>query len=527
MNARFQFSATPVLSVNPSGRVPLSARLVAKTNLPSLLEIDISDGVRRWTIASGETMATAHAVPILDLRSARRHTVRVKARHGDDAITTDALTFETAQLPERFPQPRVLHAERGKMEPGYTVFPSRPTEEAQDSGTFGAIIAVDASGEIVWYYQPDHFVDHPRRLRNGNFIYAGPDQTLFEVDVMGNLHGKWQTVLGAARRSVDAIPVEARRVHHDIFEMPSGNILVACLEIREYPDYPTSDKDPAAPREPSKVVGDVIVEFARDGRIVNQWKLLDLLDPYRFGYGGLAKGNPRRGDTQARNWSHCNSVFYDAASDAIVLSIRRQDAIVKISRKTGQLLWILGTPANWRSPWTEKLLRPIGRLEWQYHQHDATVTPAGTILCFDNGNCRASPFDVKTPPEHSVSRAVEFVVDERAMTVRQIWSYGKEQGEALFSVYVGGAAWLPKTGNILVDYGGMVTDAAGRYVENPGDGLGHVRMLEVTHTENPEVVFDLMIDDRKGNPPRGWDAYRGMRIADLFMLSGLATQGGS
>ncbi len=516
MSNNLQFLATPTITVNPSGRAPLVAILHALTGAPAALTLHIDDGVRQWSVSGGNAKQTLHEIALLDLRSGRSHKVRVTASAANgEAVECEGIQFDTAPLPAVFPSIKVLKADTAQMEPGYTVFPSRPSDQAQGFGDFGAIIAVDAKGEVVWYYQPGHFVDAPRRLRNGNFLYIGPNQTLFEADIMGRIVAKWQALLGAAQRDIDAVAIPTRQFHHDVFEMPCGNILAASLEIRSYDNYPTSDKDANAPREPSKVVGDVIVEFTRDGRMVNEWKLLDLIDPYRFGYGGLLKGNPRRADTAARNWSHCNSVFYDEKSDAIILSVRRQDAILKISRKTGELVWILGTDANWRSPWKEKLLKPDASIEWQYHQHDATVTPEGTVMCFDNGNYRSSPFEAKMPPEQSYSRAVEFAVDEKARTVRQVWEYGKHREEKLFSVYVGGSAFMPKTGNVLADFGGITTDASGRYLENPGGGIGQVRMVEVTRGARAEVVFELALT-RASNEGAGWDAYRGLRIADLF-----------
>ena len=520
MNTALQFRAAPTITVNPSGRTPLVAILHAVTNAPAALTLNVDDGVRQWSLSGGNALNTVHEIPLLDLRSCRNHKVRIVARAASgDSAEAETIQFETAPLPAVFPSIKVLKADPARMEPGYTVFPSRPSDQTQGFGDFGAIIAVDAKGDVVWYYQPGHFVDAPRRLRNGNFLYIGANQTLFEVDVMGRIVSKWQALLGATRRDIDAVPIPTRQFHHDVFEMPSGNILAASLEIRSYDNYPTSDKDPDAPREQSKVVGDVIVEFTREGRMVNEWKLLDLIDPYRFGHGGLLKGNPRRADTEARNWSHCNSVFYDEQGDAIIVSVRRQDAILKISRKTGELVWILGTDANWRSPWREKLLKPDTGVEWQYHQHDATITPDGTVMCFDNGNYRSSPFDARMPAEQSYSRAVEFAVDENARTVRQVWEYGKQREEKLFSVYVGGAARMPRTGNVLADFGGITADASGRYLENPGEGIGQVRMVEVTRGPKPEVVFDLALA-RSGNDGCGWDAYRGLRIADLFGRNG-------
>jgi len=233
------------------------------------------------------------------------------------------------------------------------------------------------------------------------------------------------------------------------------------------------------------------MEVRPDGEIVSQWHLFDLLDPYRLCYGSRNDYWVRRGFLETQDWCHANSVSHDPADDSILVSLRTQDCIIKFSRSSGKLIWILGDHGNWRKPWAEKLLSPVGELAWQYHQHDCTVTPQGTFLCFDNGNYRALPFEPKLPPEKNRSRMVEFEVDETDMTVRQVraWDGGDEHG--LYACYQGGAYRLPKTGNTLITYGGIVTKN-----ELPEDvaeaGFCRSRIVEVTPED--EIVFDLWID---------------------------------
>ena len=63
-----------------------------------------------------------------------------------------------------------------------------------------------------------------------------------------------------------------------------------------------------------------------------------------------------------RDWAHANSIFYDASDDSIVLSFRHQDAVVKFSRESGELIWILGTHEGWKDPWKPYLLEPQASL---------------------------------------------------------------------------------------------------------------------------------------------------------------------
>jgi arylsulfate sulfotransferase len=134
---------------------------------------------------------------------------------------------------------------------------------------------------------------------------------------------------------------------------------------------------------------------------------------------------------------------------------------------------------------------------WNFHQHDCSVTPAGTVLCFDNGNHRAQPFERAVPPEENFSRAVEFAVDEANGSVRQVWRYGDADGERLFAGFQGGAFRLPQTGNTFITYGGICS-LAGKPANEPNGADIRARLIEVT--PDNDVVLDLRIGGEPGDP---------------------------
>jgi len=131
--------------------------------------------------------------------------------------------------------------------------------------------------------------------------------------------------------------------------------------------------------------------------------MLDILDPFRINYSSLLVlydgffESVFGEQLETRDWSHGNAVVHDPADDSIVVSLRHQDAVVKFSRQTGELKWILGPHENWdMEQFGEFLLTPLSEDEFffQYHQHAPDITDEGTILIYDNGNNRASPFDL-------------------------------------------------------------------------------------------------------------------------------------
>ena len=203
-----------------------------------------------------------------------------------------------------------------------------------------------------------------------------------------------------------------------------------------------------------------MVEFSpADGTIINQWSLLDLLDPYKIGYdslGGFWNTTFPEIEGGTRDWAHANAVIHDPSDDSIIVSLRHQDAVVKFSRQTGQIVWILGTHDNWDPvQFGSFLLNPVGDdFLFQYHQHAPEITEDGTIVLYDNGNYKATPFDPKLPATENFSRAVEYSIDEETKEVTQVWEFGQFDDPVRYAPFIGDADTQPLTGNVLITHGG-------------------------------------------------------------------------
>lgn len=496
---------------------PLGVAVEVSTDEPARLSVEIADDTRVDRMDLDGQPGIEHLVPLVGLRPGRSHSVTFVATDAaGNADRAPPLIVETDPLPDDFPPLETSVSRPERMEPGWTLFNLyRWGEEGRDPD-FGALIAVDESGEVVWYYRADQSIMQAVPLANGNLIYMasvdGIWGVLVEIDVLGNVVRRWHSRSAADHVPAGSILVDTDSLHHEIVELPSGNLVALGSEMRSFDDYPTSEEDPDAPRETRDVVGDVIVEFAPDGSVVQEWSLLDAFDPYRIGYDSLGTGFWE--DTyralghetgEAADWAHANALAHDPADDTFVVSLRHQDALVKVDR-VGGARWILGSHDGWNEPWRARLLEPEGRLEWPYHGHGVEVTPHGTILVFDNGNNRALPFAEPMPAEDSYSRAVEYEVDAGAMRVRQRWAYGEAEENRFYSSFLSDADWLPQTGNVLITDG-----ARTREVDTGGDEPDQrrwARILEVTSGAPTEVVFELVIDD---DSPVGWHVYRAGR----------------
>jgi hypothetical protein len=132
------------------------------------------------------------------------------------------------------------------------------------------------------------------------------------------------------------------------------------------------------------------------------------------------------------------------------------------------------------------------------------------LLVFDNGQSRSYLEETSVAPEDNYSRAVIYRINEKEMTIEQLWQYGKERGSAGYSTFLGSADYLPVTGNILVDFGGMLR-SEGIPVDSIISGvLGETqvesRVVEVL--PNGDEVFEIHMTPNNSTTAETYQARR-------------------
>jgi len=519
-----KFVRPPEVLPNRNPRAPLAAVLKFTADRPVETVLTISDGTHSSRLVHGFSRSPEKGLAVAGMRPARKHTISVVIRDksGKQAKAPNLLEYTTPPLPTAegdFPPIRIRAPLRDKMEPGVTVVsvrrqaPGRPDNPA--STRFGMILAVDAAGEPVWYYQHDARISDFERGPDGNLFICTLDYEIVEVDLLGNTAAKWHAA-GRPQGAGDGIPVDTMTFHHEIDVLPNGNLVVLGTELREIPNYYTSETDANAPRKTQKVMGDQVIEFQRDGRIVWKWNAFDHLDPMRIGYETFSGYWVRRGFPDTLDWSHANNLLYDRANDCLLVSFRYQSAIVSIDRKSGQLRWILGKPDKWLEQQQKLLFRAGDNTRWFHHQHAPFPTQRGTMLVFDNGNYQTMPFEAPLPPNQTYTRAVEYRIDERARTVQQVWESETGPGpDSVVSVAMGNTEQLPKTGNILVSYGALMRAAEKEKAQtwNVAGSGGWTRIREYTHTKPARLVWEAVIEDP--SMKLGWQLFCGVRWSSM------------
>ena len=329
---------------------------------------------------------------------------------------------------------------------------------------------IDATGAVRWYMNVDSIYD----MEN---VYHGGVMMGFQQGADGALtwgYGQRYVKYDIMGREIfnRRLPAGYADFSHSFDQAQNGNYLlrVAANDVKR-PDGRNV-----------RTVRDVIVEVTPAGRVVDDWRLWEILDPYRdvviksldqgavclnidpskAGHTLTAEDLAKQetsanfgdfaGTGPGRNWAHVNSVDYDPTDDSIIISSRHQSAIIKIGRDK-KVKWILGSHEGWKTPYQDKLLQPVdkngkpikcegskceGDFDWTWTQHTGwkvrSELSKGDVIyisAFDNGDARG--MEQPALPEMKYSRAVVYKVDQKKMTVEQVWEYGKERGHAWYS----------------------------------------------------------------------------------------------
>jgi uncharacterized protein (UPF0248 family) len=246
----------------------------------------------------------------------------------------------------------------------------------------GVVLEADWNGKVLWEIRhPDHH-HHGILLRNGNVL----------LHCMGE------------------VPDEiARRV--------KGGMDESNMQSGQYA--------PQGQADAGKMYSDYLAEVTPRGQTVWEWRTWDHLDPVADGIAEVQA--PRT------LWAQGNSV-QELPDGDILASYRPTATVIRISRKTGKILWKLGPPTV-------------------SGQHAPTMLANGNILIFDNGVHR---LDDSVP----YSRVIE--IDPARNEI--VWKYQDKPTWNFFSPRIGNAQRLPN-GNTLI-----TESSFGRFFEITKEG---------------------------------------------------------
>lgn len=428
------------IQTNPYKTSPLTALVIFKTDTPAKVSYTVAGKTDHTAITNTVNKQTkTHRINVVGLYADTDNKVTVKITKQNGQIEEKVINIKTDPLPTRLADVniKVNIASKNQMAIGHnglTVF-TRTTKNP---------FAIDADGAIRWYsteYNQHIF----KTLKNGHLLILRKQDNskrvyndLVETDYVGKLYRDYQFSsktastenLKAARKSDGETTV----VHHDVIELPNGNLL-------------------ATVSDGSKYIEDTMVEINRQtgkvGRVIDFKRIFpdDLYANYQA---------TKRRDGRI-DWLHQNAINYDKHDDSIIISSRHQDLIMKFDYKTMEPKWILsGKPKEkWPKEWQQYVLKYADGTSINGGQHDARVVPGSQkdgqeIISFYDNNSAVSYGDKQATTKYSAGREVK--INLKNMTAKEIWSYGQALGEANYTDRIGSNRLLDN-GNYLIDFG--------------------------------------------------------------------------
>lgn len=344
-----------------------------------------------------------------------------------------------------------------------------------------------------------------------------------------------------------------KTLHHDITLLPNGNILMIGVEQKTKAEQIDHGRDPSRMRH-DVMWFDYIVEIKPTGKsggeVVWEWHMWDHLiqdfDPKKKNYGVvadhperidinfieeniLARGNATMARLQSLgyvggggaamdprsglpDWTHANSIAYNADLDQIMMSVRGPGELWIIDHGTtreeaasdkggrhgkgGRLLYRWGNPQAYQ--------RGTPQDQAFFGQHDAHWIPKGcpgegNILVFNNGDNRkdgaySSIEEIKPPlradGSYEIGEGAAFGPEKPA------WQYVASPKEAFYSQFLSGVQRLPN-GNTLI-CSGMTTEIF--EVTPKGKTVWTKRLTDRPQDPSPEPPGRRMT---QGGPGRG------------------------
>ncbi len=483
------------ITVDPSGFCPLAARIRINTSGGMAIRATVQPKPNSVTPAQEHLFPySAEPVQFIDVLGLySNYTNQVKlafldAQGIEHADTLVEIKVDSLNIPNVPQVRRVLKADVSRMEPGVNLALFTPNGDNDTSMPY----MVDADGEIRYLlnWRNSEKMIHTifnagfSRMKDGNWL------------VGDNNRGVIRTVnlLGEVIQTYDLPATNGYKFHHETREMINGH-LISCM----------TQQNALCADGITHRIRDQIVEWnPKNGIIVHEWDLVNMLDPARFGVKVL--GVSPAGQSVS-NWVHNNAI---ADWGDNYLSCSRYQGVFKF-KPSGELMWILAPHRGWRDQYQKYLLTPLDHdgnvitnptiidgaaytddFDWVWGPHAPVVLPGADgnskrhrILVFDNGLARNF---IRNNQQTPYSRAVIYEIDEENMTVRQVWDYGSKDMPEYYASSRSNAGYLPQTGHILFAL------SEGVFLSNGKSGSC---VLEIDPASN-EIIYRMELENAGG-----------------------------
>lgn len=301
---------------------------------------------------------------------------------------------------------------------------------------------------------------------------------------------------GALEWSVE-YATDSVQQHHDAIVLPNGHVLAVAWETRTVAEALDAGRSPETLAPDPEIWSDTIVEIdPQTGATTWIWRVWDHLVPKGdrpADHPGLI--DPNFAAVPSADWTHVNSVAYNADLDQVLISVRNHSEIWIIDHGTsseeagghaggrrgrgGDLLYRWGNPAAYGATRRQQL----------FGQHNAQWIPAGSpgaghILLFNNGDVSARPWSNAVEIIPPLREDGLYALDSSAGfgPSEPVWQYAADPPDSLFGSYASGVQRLASGGTLIA------VTSTGRFRE-VDDGGQLIAEYQLASNGTPLRVF--------------------------------------
>jgi len=393
-----------------------------------------------------------------------------------------------------------------RVSPGYVLIGPSSLKDSYMVGT---------DKEIAATFSSEHYPKYSQILPNGNWLMSTNVRAVGILQGGGGKSGCIEEYAANGdllwRLSVNGDDFMS---HHAVVKLPNGNVLTQFWQKANDGEAVSQGRDPEKMPENGQFLFEGILEIDPYAvEIVWEWSirhhLVQDFDIAKSNFGVVA-GHPELLDINLNtaegerdhDWTHGNSLDYDAELDQIILSIREMNEIVVIDHSTtpqesaghtggrygmgGDFLYRWGNPQNYGHGTADD--RQL------FLQHDAHrirdgLPGAGNIMIFNNGDPDDRPYTTIVEFSPPINADGSYFREEgEAYGPKELtWEYNPEGIDRFYSAFISGAQRMPN-GNTFIN--------AGR--------IGHQREV----TSAGEIIWEYAFRNEINAPNSMWRAYK-------------------
>lgn len=343
----------------------------------------------------------------------------------------------------------------------YSGFSSVTEGEGEGDGYYyytsnDAMYKMDTSGNVVFFKVGNGMVRDFKQTIIDDVVYYSYLQTSETADntVAASTHEA--IVMNADYEVIDTISSLSTEQglaenigldSHEFVILGENHYLIDSYVYKDVDNVPTDISEDGTAYIQASVVQEI-----KDGELLFQWDSTEY--PELYGYSIREERIGQTDEGTYVDYVHYNSIDVDPDDNNFILSFRSLNAVLKIDRETGDIIWILGGEGDDFGLTDEQKMS---------EQHYARYYDSDLITVFDNGVSGAQ------------TKALEYVLDEENLTVVEFNAY---EIEGYYSGSKGSAQ--------------KVSDDSATYVMGWGETSANNIVFTEVNFDTGEILFQMM-----------------------------------